>query len=991
MTLLGAGGIVTGVIILTPPTITPQPSAAFSQSNSFGRVNMGLKPNGGSVGAFELPSTPTNSFTIYHEILGNGGWLFGSGNSGTFGVQFYNAQLEIKRGYGPGWWLPTVAFSNGGGLSSVHTGTGYQGGVFTWTAADGCSSANGMGAREPQGAVILAYTSQAVQVDPGFLCGETSFGQAPQVNYAAIPGIGATQSVTVTSCASNTPVSGEYEITATANGAPHGLSPGMQFALSSMTNFNGTFIADAGTSGTTLKGISMASGTCPASTDSGTLNGGSGNSVTIAAPSLTAPFNSMSGTGVQFSKSNQRVCGMFGEFGTDSGFPGGQFAKYTDITGVDLPGSPAVSPWLNQGSTNFTGYVIAGAQGTGAPALVVTAMNSYTVSSATFSATTGYATFTMSQNPGFIVGSEFTVASAVTTGGGNFNLTYVAVAGTSGTTIVGNPLSGPVGLPQTSSLTGASTGTGGAMVGVMMPAMTALGAAGYILPFGDYGSTGTGGVGTYGLSSNPGTTTFTVSAVNTGTPSITVTGTPSPQLVVGTTFTLNAFTYTITALGTGTGGAGTYIVNTGSNLATGTASNTGSVGSSGSPVSIYAAETQYYSIAASSGPGGGTATANTQPGMSDFFNVIGAQTTSGGGLTGNNVSGFGGNVANVGMFEGAPFPTSGSGSTWGPSSSSFDQLCTKTTDPYSWATSAGGSWRSLYKLNDGGIWADHSKAEFHGHMTGTTTLTVDSTEFGSTSALAAGTVISGPALCANSVCPTVSSGSGNSYVLSASATISSEAMSAGAYQPASIIQNQQITASISGNTLTVSAIPVSTSPQSATSMMTNASFSGANTTNNFTVPSGGTITNTLAQGQCIWDGGVYIQPNSPICVTNGSNTGAGPLSLTVNGGTAAFNFSGPIPPTGTETMYATAVSVVPGQYVLGAGITTPVQVTGYGTLTPCATTGFPICGTYTISKSGRPRGRLRNDVYVRPRQWGSNRARSGADGQQSRDRCDLSD
>lgn len=76
MTLLGAGGIVTGVIILTPPTITPQPSAAFSQSNSFGRVNMGLKPNGGSVGAFELPSTPTNSFTIYHENSRQRGMAF---------------------------------------------------------------------------------------------------------------------------------------------------------------------------------------------------------------------------------------------------------------------------------------------------------------------------------------------------------------------------------------------------------------------------------------------------------------------------------------------------------------------------------------------------------------------------------------------------------------------------------------------------------------------------------------------------------------------------------------------------------------------------------------------------------------------------------------------------------------------------------------------------------------------------------------------------
>ena len=39
----------------------------------------------------------------------------------------------------------------------------------------------------------------------------------------------------------------------------------------------------------------------------------------------------------------------------------------------------------------------------------------------------------------------------------------------------------------------------------------------------------------------------------------------------------------------------------------------------------------------------------------------------------------------------------------------------------------------------------------------------------------------------------------------------------------------------------------------------------------------------------------------------------------------------------SETMYATNVALVPGQYVMGAGITTPIQVLGYGSLTPCAT------------------------------------------------------
>ena len=136
---------------------------------------------------------------------------------------------------------------------------------------------------------------------------------------------------------------------------------------------------------------------------------------------------------------------MFGEFGANWNFPGAQFAKYTDITGTDLPGSPAVSPWLNQGAVNFTGYTTTGSQSPTSPALTVTSMNSYSISAASYNGTTGFVTFTASSNPGFIVGTEFTVSGVSPSG---YNQTYVAVAGTSGTTLVGNPLSGSIGLPQ---------------------------------------------------------------------------------------------------------------------------------------------------------------------------------------------------------------------------------------------------------------------------------------------------------------------------------------------------------------------------------------------------------------------------------------------------------------------------------------------------------------------------------------------------------------
>ena len=52
--------------------------------------------------------------------------------------------------------------------------------------------------------------------------------------------------------------------------------------------------------------------------------------------------------------------------------------------------------------------------------------------------------------------------------GSGFNVTYIAVAGTNGpgsTTVVGNPLSGPIGVPQPHN-PGASSATGGSMVTV---------------------------------------------------------------------------------------------------------------------------------------------------------------------------------------------------------------------------------------------------------------------------------------------------------------------------------------------------------------------------------------------------------------------------------------------------------------------------------------------------------------------------------------------
>ena len=212
--------------------------------------------------------------------------------------------------------------------------------------------------RSPTGRV------RAYVVDPGLLCGENASGQAPQVNFASIPGIGANQATgtaaspaqTATSCVSNSPTTTQFTVTVHVAVA-HGLNPGQSFTLAGFTpsGYNETYSALAGTSGSTLVGAySNGTGTCPgAVTAEGNVGAGSGGLITVTAPSATLIlFTYQTGTGIQF-KPGQRVCGMFGEFGADSAFPGAQFAKYTDITGTDLPGSPAVSPWLNQGAVEL--------------------------------------------------------------------------------------------------------------------------------------------------------------------------------------------------------------------------------------------------------------------------------------------------------------------------------------------------------------------------------------------------------------------------------------------------------------------------------------------------------------------------------------------------------------------------------------------------------------------------------------------------------------
>ena len=129
MSLLYAGKCsASGPPPLVTPTILPQPSAAFSQANNGGAgVNAGLAPNGGTVGAFELPATLTNSFAFFHEFLVNPS---GAPNSWMFGFSSSNPSAAVPKGIVALTQSPTS-----GTLVAQVTSAGSGGVTFDWWQA----------------------------------------------------------------------------------------------------------------------------------------------------------------------------------------------------------------------------------------------------------------------------------------------------------------------------------------------------------------------------------------------------------------------------------------------------------------------------------------------------------------------------------------------------------------------------------------------------------------------------------------------------------------------------------------------------------------------------------------------------------------------------------------------------------------------------------------------------------------------------------------
>ena len=105
----------------------------------------------------------------------------------------------------------------------------------------------------------------------------------------------------------------------------------------------------------------------------------------------------------------------------------------------------------------------------------------------------------------------------------------------------------------------------------------------------------------------------------------------------------------------------------------------------------------------------------------------------------------------------------------------------------------------------------------------------------------------------------------------------------------------------------------------------------------------GSVTGTIATGQYVTDGGINITAN-PLLITGGSGT-----TWTVGGSYyPSFIADG--------TMVSSYSSVTPGQYILNAGISTPVKILSYQGA--CGITGSVngSLGCYTLSASPNPTG-----------------------------------
>ena len=365
---------------------------------------------------------------------------------------------------------------------------------------------------------------------------------------------------------------------------------------------------------------------------------------------------------------------------------------------------------------------------------------------------------------------------------------------------------------------------------------------------------------------------------------------------------------------TGTGGNGTYAL---SPVPTNVAS-----GPLFSYPSFYQSQNVY-----------GVPIARTQTALGDFISVLGF--------------GFGGSLSNFATLWGK-IPTQAGGA---PSTADLASICTKTTDIAAYAASKGITVHSLYRMNDLGAFGDSSVADFTGSIAATG-LTVASTQFGALPTVTGGVpsiTISGAGItgCPAS-CPTISSGSGGSYVLSASAgTVATEPMKAGTFKPA----KPNAASTFKGYIDTTSGI----STLHVTSFDDGTTHTGYSAFTASYNASTGVLTATSPIAS--------IAANS--VVSGASITGQPIFEMSYLSGSGPYNYS--TSPnyystiTSDPTMWSTTSSVVPGEYILNStaspAIVNPVKIvpnaTSQAGWSACGISGaYPgLLGCYTLSGS----------------------------------------
>ena len=353
----------------------------------------------------------------------------------------------------------------------------------------------------------------------------------------------------------------------------------------------------------------------------------------------------------------------------------------------------------------------------------MTALNPYTITAGSYNSTTGYVTFTTSTSPGFVPGSEFTVSGMNSTGA-SVNQTYVAVAGTTqtGTTIVGNPISGAGGTPQgfASNPGTISTGSSPQLVSNILPGMHVLGAYSGSRHLALWDVRRDRDWGDWDLRPDRQSDDVHLHRIDIRNDASTLGSTPSYPLVVGqqlTSSTGSGFSATtIVALLTGSGASGsTYQVSVSQTAASGTITAAGTIGSSGSPVNIFAYTAFYYFTAVpSTNPSGGSVTAFPRANQGDFISLFGTNSPT---VPSALVkSGWGGTIGNIAMLYGVWPQTTGGA----PATTSLASLCKKTADIQSFAAANGMTVNSLYRLNDFSIYGDSGYATIQGYVTNTT-------------------------------------------------------------------------------------------------------------------------------------------------------------------------------------------------------------------------------------------------------------------------------